>query len=74
MLKRRILFGKGSRAEIEDSSEHESGPMKFPRKPLARGKKRASRPGGLTPQGMMPDAKRYNDDIPDPDDEDIIPE
>lgn len=49
--------------------EAESRPFRFPRKPkkLPATKKRL-------PSGLAPDPKRYNDEIPDPDYDETLPE
>ncbi|MGE5578592.1 MAG: hypothetical protein ACM3WU_00990 [Bacillota bacterium] len=55
----------------DDPQERESRPFRFPRKPgkSPAKKKRLPKSGGLAP-----DPKRYNDEIPDPDDEETVPE
>lgn len=76
MPRRDILHQRDPETAGEGSSSEESRGIRFPGK-RAKGqaarKKRAARPAGLA-GGLAPDAKRYNDEIPDPDSEDNVPE
>jgi hypothetical protein len=53
-----------------DPEERDTRPFRFPRKSKSPpAKKKLPLSGGLAP-----DPKRYNDEIPDPDEEEILPE
>jgi hypothetical protein len=67
MFKHEDTYERGVRGETEDLAG--SGlAQRLPGRP-ARVKKKTRKP---TP--LAPDAKRYNDDIPDPDSEVVVPE
>ena len=69
MLKRNVSSEKDSGGWGEDPTLDEIRQVRFPaRKCALKDKAR-----GKT-KGIAPDAKRYNDDIPDPDADESIPE
>jgi len=68
MLKRNVSSEKDMGGWGEDPTLDEIRKVRFPVRP------RTPKDKAATTKGIAPDAKRYNDDIPDPDADESVPE